>query len=276
MSDRFADLHIHTHFSDGKQSPQEVVQEALHNGVATIAITDHDTVDGIAPALAEGQLCGIEVIPGIEFSTELEGRDIHILGYFIDCQNAELMAQLKAFQQVRLERIQQMIENLRSEGINNIGMDDFIALPYTMALGRPHLAALLVEKGWVKNNDEAFAKFLGDDCPAYVSKFKQTPTAVIDLIRRSGGAAVLAHPMITNKDELIPQLIKTELTGIEVYYPNTAAHVIEFYEKLAKKYDLVVTGGSDSHGREKSYLYVGKIKLPYENVEALRKRAGQL
>lgn len=273
---KFADLHIHTHFSDGTYTPEDVVLEAVKNGLNCIAITDHDTIDGIAPVTAAAKDHDLEVIPGIEFSTEWIDTDIHILGYFLNCQNSELNAKLAQFQEARIIRIQKMIENLKGQGVNDIAFEEVCRLTQSCSVGRPHLAALLKEKGWVANISEAFERYLGEECPAYVAKFKQSPSEAIELIHRCGGAAVMAHPAVTNKDELIPGLVQAGLDGIEGYYPNCSDTVIQYYEGIAAKQGLIMTGGSDAHGQEKNYIYIGKKKVPYEVVEQLKARASRL
>jgi len=166
-----------------------------------------------------------------------------------------------------------MVEKLLEMGVNNITAADACALTKSGSVGRPHLAILLKQRGWVKDNEEAFAKYLAEDAPAYVAKFKQTPVEAIDLIRRAGGVAVYAHPMVTGRDEIIPKLVEAGLGGIEVCYPNCSPTVEEFYKRLAQKYNLAMTGGSDAHGESRNYIYVGKARIPYEWVEDLRKRA---
>ena len=270
---KFADLHIHTHYSDSTDSPQEVVRQAHFQKLMCIAITDHDTVAGIAPTILAAQQFSLEIVPGIELSTEIDEKDIHMLGYFFDYQNPFLLEKLKQIQEARLERIKKMIALLKKEGINNIEWEEVCQLAPLASLGRPHLATILKQKGWVRDIKEAFEKYIGDKCPAYVSKYKQTPYEAIDLIRRCGGVAVLAHPMLTNKDELIPSFIEAGLQGLEVYYANSSDTSIKYYEGIAKKHHLIMTGGSDAHGKVKNNTYVGKTQIPYETVEQLRQVA---
>lgn len=271
---RFADLHIHTYYSDSTSSPQEVVQEALQNKLTCIAITDHDTVDGIVPTRQEAQASGLEVINGIELSSEIQGKDVHILGY---CFNDEspLVSALGKFQQARVERIGEMIEKLKGLGIDNITLEEVCRLTKSKSVGRPHLAAVLKEKKWVNDIGQAFDKYLAEDAPAYVAKYKISPVEAVELIRQSGGVAVMAHPMFTNKDEIIPSLVRAGMGGLEVYYPNCSEAVINHYAGLARKHNLIMTGGSDAHGKIKSHTYIGKKQIPYEVVEQLKERAQQ-
>jgi 3',5'-nucleoside bisphosphate phosphatase len=271
---RFADLHIHTHFSDSTASPAQVVIEASLNGLTAIAITDHDTVEGIPATVAAAQDKGLEIVPGIELSTEMHDEEIHILGYFFDHQNETLAKRLNEFQTSRVSRVKEILEKLARQGINNITLEEVLDLSRSQSVGRPHLASLLIEKGWVKNMREAFGRFLGEGCPAYVPKLKQTPYEAIDLIRRFGGVAVLAHPMVNSKDELIASFVEAGLGGLEVYYPNCSPAIVSYYGGIAKKHDLIMTGGSDAHGDRRRDTAVGKIRVPYEVVEQLQARAG--
>ncbi len=271
---RLADLHIHTHFSDSTSSPQEVVQQAQEYGLSCISITDHDTIDGIHPTFEEAKKYDIEVISGVELSSEINGKDVHMLGYLFDDQNKEFIDRLKHMQGVRIDRMGEMIEKLKVLGIDNITLEEVCDLAQSDAVGRPHLAAKLVEKGWVNNIQMAFNKYLADGAPAFVPKFKQSPNEAIALIRQAGGIAVLAHPMLTKVDELIPGLVKAGLGGIEAYYPNTTDTVMDFYEGLAKKHGIAVTGGSDAHGDAKKYTYIGRKTIPYELVEKLKDACG--
>ncbi|MBI3602257.1 MAG: PHP domain-containing protein [Candidatus Omnitrophica bacterium] len=268
--DLFADLHIHTYYSDGTSSPGEVVDEAVKNGLSCIAITDHDVADGVLPAQEAARGLHLEVIAGIELSSELEDKDIHILGYFIDIHKGPLVDKLESFLDERVRRMKQMIVNLQAVGIKDITFEEAAALTKSRAVGRAHLAVLLLQKGHVSSFKDAFEKYLAQGRPGYAPKFKQTPFEAIDLIHQNGGLAVMAHPMLTQKDELIPRLVKAGLDGIEVYYPNCMPTVTEFYKKIAKKNGLLMTGGSDAHGKAKVYTYVGKEAIPYELVEKMK------
>ena len=265
-----ADLHIHTYFSDSTSSPQEVVDDALKCGLSCIAITDHDIVEGVAPTIEAALPHALEVVPGIELSSEFENCDIHILGYFIDYQKGPLLEKIDVFLNARMERMKQMIMNLKTVGVNNIEFEEVCALTHSRAVGRAHLAMLLQQKGWVSSFKAAFEKYIGPACPGYAPKYKQTPFEAIELIRSSGGVAVMAHPMLTQKDELIPRFVAAGLKGLEVYYPNCMNTVIQFYERIALKNGLIATGGSDAHGKAKSYTYVGKRTVPLDVVEQLR------
>ena len=268
--DLFADLHIHTYYSDSTSSPQEVVDEAIKNSLSCIAITDHDVIDGVVPTREAAQGHHLEVIAGIELSSEFEGKDIHVLGYFIDIDKGPLVEKMESFLVERVRRMKQMIINLQTLGIKDITFEEVAALTKSRAVGRAHLATLLLQKGHVSSFKNAFEKYLTQGRPGYAPKFMQTPFEAIDLIHQSGGLAVMAHPMLTQKDEIIPRLVKGGLDGLEVYYPNCMPTVREFYKKIAKKNGLLMTGGSDAHGAAKGYTYVGKEQIPYELVEKMK------
>ena len=272
MSDRIADLHIHTYFSDGTMSPEEVITAAKEAGLSAIAIADHDTVDGIVPAKAAGDLVGIEVISGVELSSEYHGKDIHILGYFFDFKDSPLVRLLGDIQLGRMDRMRKMIAKLSQMGIGGITFEEVCGQLKSDAVGRLHLAKLLVSRGHVSSLDAAFQKYLGEGAPAYYPKFKQTPLEAIKLIKDSGGLSILAHPMLTQKDELIPQFVKAGLDGVEAYYPNCSMEVANFYVGIAKKHGILVSGGSDAHGKGKTSTWIGKAYLPYEHVEKMKER----
>lgn len=272
---RLADLHIHTHFSDGSDSPEEVIKQAHRAGLSAIAISDHDTTDGILPAIKAGEEFDIEVIPAMELSTSIYGKDVHILAYCFDPKDKRLQTLLKRFQEARLQRVERMIEKLKEAGITGITVEEVTRRAQSGAVGRPHLAAVLVEKKIVGSLQQAFDFYLAEGRIAYVDKFKQSPREAIEWINSLGGVAVLAHPMFTNKDELIAGMVEAGLGGIEVYYPNCPGVIINYYVGLARKYNLVMTGGSDAHGRNKPNTFVGKKTIPYELVDALKERARQ-
>lgn len=272
---KFADLHIHTYYSDSTDSSEEVIEQAHQAGLCCIAITDHDTLDGIAPAMKAAEAVGIEVIPGVELSSEANGKDIHVLGYCFDPQDCVFQERLAQMQNIRLERMTEMVAKLNKIGIKGISVEEVTIRAKSKSVGRPHLAAVLVEKGVVSNIQSAFDKYLAEGAPAYVPKFKISPFEAIELINRAGGAAVLAHPVLTAVDELIPRMVSAGLKGIEVFYPMHTENVVSYYQGLAKKHGMVVTGGSDAHGKAKRHTFVGRVKIDYEHVEKLKQIAGK-
>jgi 3',5'-nucleoside bisphosphate phosphatase len=266
-----ADLHIHTHCSDGIESPEEMILQAGKAGLACVAVTDHDTVDGVRPAMAKGAAIGVEVIPGIELSSSWQGRDIHLLAYCYDLDCPELVEYLIKVKKSRIERMVGMIEKLKGLGMPGITLEEVMAGAEDEAsIGRPHLAKVMYERGLVRHTQEAFDRYLADDAPAFVAQFDCSPYETIALIRRAKGIPVLAHPMVTKVDQLIPSFIEAGLMGIEAYYPNNPRAIIDFYLGLAAKHRLLVTGGSDAHGGQHRATYVGKMRISYKHVEALK------
>lgn len=268
--EKWADLHIHTFYSDSTSSPQEVLKQAYDCNINCISITDHDTINGLKPTQDLSVEYGIEVIPGIEFSTDLNGKDIHVLGYLFDPHHPELLKQLKAIQDMRVNRMKMMIERLKELRIAQVDFEEVAQQTRSTSVGRPHLATVLIKQGVVGSMKEAFDKYLSDTAPIYVADFKPTPFEIIKLISEAGGIPVLAHPMLTGVDELIPQFVQAGLKGIEVYYPNTSETIIEHYAQIARKHNLLSTGGSDAHGEAKKNTFIGRLRIPYGLVEKMK------
>jgi len=262
---KFADLHIHTMASDGLITPEEAVRQAHIAGLAAVSIADHDSVGGIGPALEAGEKYGVEVIPGVELSSEIKGSELHFLGYFIDWQSKRLKDKLLLFQDVRRDRARRIVEKLRKLGMD-ISYDMVTALDGKV-LGRPHIARLLLDHGYVKTEDEAFNRFLAFGRPAYVEKYQISPAEAIKMIERVNGVSVLAHPVFAHADDMFPELVEFGLRGIEVYHSKHDAQATKYYEQLAQKYGLLIVGGSDSHG---SKIPVGNVRIPYSLVEKLK------
>lgn len=241
-----ADLHIHTTASDGRLTPTEVINQAIEAGLSYIAITDHDTVDGII-ALGGMSNTRINIITGIEFSTDLPGREVHILGYFIDIQNELLNHQLMILKNSRFNRIHEMIQKLSELGYYLEYEHIKKIAGQSVSIGRPHVAKALVEKKYFTTIADVFDSLLKKDGPAYVPHYKLTPYQVSDLIKQAGGIAILAHPGLINDDNLVRELIAHSIDGIEVYHPSHTEDQTDQYLNIAKQHNLIVTGGSDFH-----------------------------
>ena len=263
------DLHIHTTFSDGDMTPEEVVEAAQRLGLAGIAITDHDEVAGADVAM-EAAGSGLEVVSGVELSTSDGKSDIHILGYLIDTKSEELRKYLDLFREARLTRGIRMVERLRKMGLD-IEVDAVLAKAGGGSVGRPHIAAALVENGAVDTVEAAFKKYIGFNSPAYVSKYQLKPSEAFRLIRDSGGVGAMSHPGTTRRDDLITDFIAEGMRAIEVYHPKHSESDVARYKRLAEKLGLVVTGGSDSHGTRNEKLYIGAYTVPRATVELLKK-----
>jgi len=272
---KFADLHLHTIFSDGTYTPEDVVNKALKAGLAAISVVDHDTVSGLKPTIDLGKISGLEVLPGIELSAEFESQEVHILGYLIDYNNQEFLEKLKSLKENRVDRIYKIVEKLNNQGVDLTAQEVFDFSDLGTA-GRLHVARALLKRGSVKSIYEAFQKYIGDKGPAYVCGFRFSPKDAIDFIKAAGGVSVLAHPYILNNDQLIYEFIKLGLGGLEAYYPEHSQGTTNFYLEIAKKHNLVVTGGSDCHGAAKPEVRIGSMKISYDLVEKLKKAKEEL
>ncbi|RKY29624.1 MAG: phosphatase [Candidatus Omnitrophota bacterium] len=270
-----ADLHMHTFFSDGTHTPEELVRESREAGLYSISIADHDTVEAIEPALAEAKKFGIEFLPGIELSVEYKGQEVHILGYLFDYKNKELQQRLTILQQNRRERVHKMVAKLRSIGVD-LPIDSVFDISKNATVGRLHVARAMVKEGLVSEVAVAFDKYIGEKAPAYVCNFRFTPEDAVRLIKQLGGIPIIAHPYTLNNDQLIPELVSHGIMGLEAYYPQHSSHLTQRYLELAKQYNLLVTGGSDCHGAAKPDVKIGSVKIPYELVEKLKKAKGRL
>ena len=265
----FADLHLHTNFSDGTFSPEEVVSLAVRNQLAAIALTDHDTVEGCDRATQACKEAGIEFIAGTELTAEQNGNELHILGYFLDTGNARLLSEIAKFQAVRQNRIREMVSRLNQLKVP-LQADAVFALANCRSPGRPHVARALVNAGLCGSLDEAFERFLKKNRPAWVPKAKMSALDGIELIHQAGGLAVMAHPGLNHTDEVIPELVEAGLDGLECFHTKHSTATVEHYLELADKFQLLVTGGSDCHGLSKGKPLIGTIRLPYAHVEKLR------
>jgi hypothetical protein len=265
---KFADLHLHTLFSDGTFTPEELVLRAQKAGLACIALTDHDTVEGCERAAAACANVKMEFISGAELTAEHEDTEVHILGYFLDTQNQVLLEKIGKFQAVRQDRIREMVAALNKLGVP-LKVETVFALANCKSPGRPHVARALVKEKLIGNLDEAFEKYLKKGRPAWVPKTKMSALEGVELIHQAGGLAVMAHPGLNRTDDIIPDLIAAGLDGIECFHTKHSTVMAERYLEIAEKYDLLVTGGSDCHGFSKKAPLIGTVKLPYEHVEKL-------
>ncbi|KXS45515.1 MAG: PHP domain-containing protein [Candidatus Frackibacter sp. T328-2] len=256
------DLHLHTTASDGSFTPQELVVEAENKGFKTIAITDHDTLAGVEPAIAQAKELGLEVIAGIELTTYVGDKEVHILGYYVDYLDKDLLAKLTELKEFRRRRGEKMVDKLNELGIE-VSWERVKEIADSGAVGRPHIARALVEAKQVKDISAAFDKYIGDNGPAYVPKAQLTPKEAIEIINRAGGVSVLAHPGLLKDDQLVKKIIEAGIEGLETYYSKHDQSTTSRYLKLAKKNGLLTTGGSDCHGpKNKDEVLLGTIKAP--------------
>lgn len=266
---KFADLHLHTVFSDGTYTPQQLVSESARAGLSAIAITDHDTVAGIPAAQEAAEKEDIELLPGIELTVEYKGSEIHLLGYLIDYKSPLLLEKLKTLKENRIERIYKITDKLNNMGVA-LKPETVFAVAGEGTPGRLHIGRAMVKEKLVNSVYDAFKIYIGDKCPAYVLGFRLSPQEAIKIIKDTGGIPVLAHPYIINNDELISEFSAFGLRGLEVYYPEHTQGMVNHYLEIAKKCNLLVTGGSDYHGEPKPNVKIGSVKVNYELVEKLK------
>lgn len=270
------DLHTHSVRSDGHDTPREVVQLAHDAGLAGVALTDHDTGDGLAEALAAGDELGIEVIPGTEFSAELDGRSLHVLAYWNDHTEPTLAAELARLRDSRSDRARRMVENFNDLGIP-ITFDRVVELAAGAPIGRPHLAQAVVEVGGCRDEREVFDRYLADGGPADAPKHAVDPVRAVELLRGAGGVVVLAHPALfgaRDGGEEVPvatleSMVEAGLAGVEAQHPAHDSGAVDRWTALARRYGLEVTAGSDHHGGERE-TRVGAAVTGRHAVERLR------
>jgi 3',5'-nucleoside bisphosphate phosphatase len=265
------DLHVHTTCSDGLLRPEEVVLKAKELDLAAIGIADHDSVSGIEKAQQIGSEIGLEIVPAAELSCIHNSSDIHILGYYLDYHNLELMDFLSSVQKQRLERAHKIVGKLSEQGVN-IDVDRVLELSAGASVGRPHIAQVLLERGYVNSFNEAFWKFIGYHCPAYVPKMEISPPEAINLIKKFAGIPILAHPGSYRSDELVYSLIQAGISGLEVWHPEHSQSAADHYLEICQKNGLLVTGGSDCHGGRKGKIFMGEVRIPYHYLAELKER----
>ena len=268
---RRVDLHVHTLFSDGVLTPEAVVAHALERSLAALAITDHDSVEGVERArIAAGS--NLELVPGIEVSSSLDGMELHLLGYYLDPEDEELTRSLARFREERLRRALTMVERLIELGAA-VDFDVVLELAGPGVVGRPHVAEALLRAGHVETVDEAFRRFIGSQGEAFVPRPSFGPEHAIALIHAAGGVSVLAHPGMALPDVLIEELAGAGLRGLEVWHPQHGAVAVRRFRALARRLDLLETGGSDFHGWPRG-TELGELPVPASVLGPLKQAAG--
>lgn len=286
MEQRLIDLHVHSTESDGTLTPDEVVRAAGAAGLSAIALTDHDTASGVAKAAKTAVSLGIELIAGIELSTEYPlsgsagGKEVHIVGLFIDPDHPALLEKTREFRECRNLRNEKIVAALQKEGFS-ITMDELVAANPDSVITRANIARFLYQTGQIKSVQKAFEKYIGDGCRCYVGRFKVTPMEAVELIHAAGGVAILAHPLLYHLkpavlQQLIDDLKQAGLDGIEAVYSTYSASDEQYVKRLARENGLLVSGGSDFHGANKPSIQIGSgrgnLRIPYEILDDLRLR----
>ena len=268
---KYCDLHIHSLFSDSDASIEDIFKEAKKRGVSCIAITDHDTVEGLDSADAYSKVYGVELIQGVELSAQHNDMEVHILGYFIDSCDKKLQEELVHIKELRRERIIWMAAKLSSLGVS-IDKEELLSDIKNAVPTRLHLGLHLVKKKKVNTLNEAFRKYLSPGSPAYRSRFKYSAQQAIEIIKNFGGLSFLAHPHILSDQKAIGEIISFGLDGLEVAYPSMSEHKSSFYKDIVGKKGLLQSGGSDAHGSYKEYIKIGQVNASYQWVTDMKKR----
>lgn len=282
MDQRIIDLHVHSTESDGTFTPTELVDEARRAGLSAFALTDHDTCSGIEKAMPYATTSGIELIPGIELSTDYHGKEVHIVGLYIDIENEQLLTKTAEYRKCRSERNALMVEALQKEGLS-ITMEELIAENPDCVITRANIARFLYEHGQIKSVREAFDRYIGDHCKCYVGRLKVASADAVRLIKEAGGTAILAHPLLyglsnANLQKMIDELKPAGLDGLEAIYSTYTTREEQQMKRLARENYLLISGGSDFHGSNKPDIALGKgrghLYIPYsvlESIQAKRK-----
>lgn len=269
------DLHIHSKFSDSDAGLEDIFKLAVEKQLSCIAITDHDTIDGIAAAEVFSRGYDVELISAIELTASHAETEVHILGYFIDYKNSRLTEALSVMKSFRINRFHQMIEKLQAIGIK-LDKDEVFSKVENGVPTRLHLGLYLVEKGIVSTLVKAFRKYLSPGKPAYFAQFKYSVKEAIQLIKQCGGLSFLAHPQMLPNGAWIEEFVTLGLDGIEAVYPRLSEAKTAYYIGLADKLGILKSGGSDAHGSYKKFTNIGEVSIPYQWVEEMKNRKSNI
>lgn len=263
---------MHTNFSDGEFSPNELIQMCAKKRLSIISITDHDSVSAFPDAIEYGKGLGVEVIPGVELSAMVDDKDVHILGYFLDYTNKRLLEYLEFFRIERVKRAERIVAKLNSMNIP-LTLESVLKRAGKGSVGRPHIASALIDEGYISSFHEAFERYIGNNGPAYEKKFYFSPEEAIQLISSSGGLSFLAHPGRFTSDDVLQQMIKKGLDGIEVIHPSHTPTLASHYRGVVSEYFMLESGGSDFHGGKKNDdVTLGEYYIDETKVEMMKNR----
>jgi 3',5'-nucleoside bisphosphate phosphatase len=266
-----ADLHIHTNHSDGYYSPGHIVKKAKEANLDVISITDHDSLNGIPEAIEAAKEFSIEVIPGVEISSDMGDREVHILAYFVEQNNVELERYLSFFREERIKRAERIVKRLNTLGLS-IDISDVMDIAQNCAVGRPHIAQAMLAKNLVTSYYEAFNKYIGNGCPAYEKKVHISPQSAFKIISDAGGLSFIAHPGYM-PEFVLKHLIEAGVDGIEVLHPSHSNQQVRFYKGIVNQYFLLESGGSDFHGgKREDEKNMGIYNVTFETLDAMRRR----
>ena len=268
-----ADLHVHSTASDGSLSPSELVALARDHAVDVLAIADHDSVAGLSEARKSAETLPLTLVPAVELSAVYGSHDIHLLAYFVDPEDQRLLSRLEELRAARQTRAASIVAGLQGGGFG-ITMDDVLAVSDGGAVGRSHVARALVSAGHADSVSGAFREYIGRGRPYYVAKAGVSPDEVIAFARSLGAIPVIAHPGITQVDELIPEMIEQGLLGIEAYHADHSPEQCTYYAQLAASHGVLVTGGTDYHGPNAPNPDLGSVDVPDSAVRALLAAGG--
>lgn len=273
---KMCDFHIHSVYSDSDTTIENIFKAACQKGLKCIAITDHDTIEGIEEAYKLSKIYNIELVEAIELSAQKNDVEVHILGYFINSKDAKLIRALTNIKELRKERLILMVERLNSLGIK-ADKEELLSKVGNTIPTRLHLGLYLIEKGIVSSLQEAFKKYLSPHSPVYISRFKYSVKEAIALIKDCGGYAFIAHPHFLSEQSWINEFLLDGADGLEVVYPRLSSERSAYYKNIADKQGLLKSGGSDAHGSYKEFTQIGGVTIPYQWVEEMKqRRVGQL
>ena len=263
-----ADLHVHTSCSDCAFTPREVVEQAARAGLNLVAITDHDTMEGVAEARQAGERVGVEIVPGVEISSYHGEEEFHVIGLYLNSTNVAFLERLKTFRKARRDRILEIVEKLGKIGVHLDG-HEVLELADSGSPTRAHVAHALVENGYAGTLSEAFARYIGDSGPGFVPKRYMTVEETVREIRSLGGVSILAHPGLTDRDGYIALFAEMGMNGLEAFYPSYSRIKTQHYLDMSRRMGLLVGGGSDYHGKNPNDSFLGRFRVPGAFVEKI-------